>query len=76
MAQTGITILSIVVSFIGGGAVGALLNWLRAEKSEKRTRKIKYLEDQLNKLYGPLYFIISQSDKLFEIEKNISKPTN
>jgi hypothetical protein len=63
--------ISLLVSFIGGGAVGATLNWIRSDLADKRLRRIKYLEDQLNNLYGPLYFVISQSAKLFEIEKNL-----
>jgi hypothetical protein len=68
-----LNILSLIVSFIGGGAVGAVLNWIRANLADKRTRRIKYLEDQLNNLYGPLYFVISQSDKLLEIQKRYQK---
>ncbi|MFD0682355.1 MULTISPECIES: hypothetical protein [unclassified Paenibacillus] len=69
MDPTKLNILSLIISFIGGGAVGAILNWIRADLADKKTRRIKYIEDQLKNLYGPLYFVISQSAKLFEIER-------
>ncbi|NBD25413.1 hypothetical protein [Paenibacillus glycinis] len=67
------TWINVLVSFIGGGAVGAILNWIRADLADKRLRRIKYLEDQLINLYGPLNFIISQSSKLFEIESKFQR---
>jgi hypothetical protein len=65
--QLDFNILSLIISFIGGGTVAAIINVIRAQSSEKKQRQIKYLEDQLNNLYGPLYFLTSQGEKLFSI---------
>ncbi len=69
MNQTYFSIVSLIVSFLGGGILGALINWVRAERAEKKEHKIRFLDDQIRRLYGPLYYFISQSEKLFELNK-------
>jgi len=69
MDATYLTTLSLVVSFLGGGIIGALVNYVRAERSEKRERQIKFLDEQIRNLYGPLYYWVSQIERLFEINK-------
>ena len=59
--------VSLVVSFLGGGIVSAAINWVRAERSDKKERKINFLDVQLRNLYGPLYYFVAQSEKCFEI---------
>ncbi|MCH7962368.1 MAG: hypothetical protein IH852_00345 [Bacteroidetes bacterium] len=61
--------LTFLTSFLGGGILGALINWARAERSEKKEREINSLEKQIRELYGPLYYFISQAEKLFELNK-------
>lgn len=59
--------LVLIVSFLGGGIIGALINYARAERSEKKESKIKFLEAQIRNLYGPLYYWVAQNMKLFEL---------
>jgi hypothetical protein len=76
MAETDITYfntISLVVSFLGGGIISALINWIRIEKAEKKERKIEFLEKQIQKLYGPLYYLILQNEKLFELNDKLDK---
>lgn len=61
--------ISLVVSFFGGGVISAGINWARAERADKKERNIKFLEDQLRNLYGPLYYFCSQSEICFELNK-------
>ncbi len=65
--------ITLIVSFLGGGVVGALLNWIRAERADKKERKIKFLNDQIRELYGPLYYFVSQTEKLFELDDRLKK---
>ncbi|OHE59282.1 MAG: hypothetical protein A2Z47_07880 [Thermodesulfovibrio sp. RBG_19FT_COMBO_42_12] len=68
--------VSLVVSFLGGGIVSAAINWVRTERADKKERKIKFLDDQLRKLYGPLYYFVSQSEKCFELNDRFHKAYN
>ncbi|WP_421218216.1 hypothetical protein [Aeromonas enteropelogenes] len=60
-------LLNFLMSFFGGGLVAATLNWLRVAKSERRAFKAARIKDQLEKLYGPLFFITSQAKKIHEL---------
>lgn len=71
MTQSQIAVLGLIVSFVGGGTVSAIINWVRSNMAESKERSAKYVEQQLEKLYGPLYYLTSQSSKLFEIERNL-----
>jgi len=73
MSDPFFTTVSLVVSFLGGGVVSAIINRLYIARSEKRERKIKFLDDQLRKLYGPLYYFVSQTEKCFELHRNVLK---
>lgn len=66
-SQFDFNVLSLIVSFVGGGIVAAIISAIRAQFAEKKQRRIKYLEEQLNNLYGPLYFLTSQGEKMFSI---------
>lgn len=68
--------LSLIVSFFGGGIVSALINWVRAQRADKKERKIRSLDDQIRKLYGPLYYFVLQSEKLFELNKRFHDAYN
>lgn len=67
---------SLIVSFLGGGIVSAAINWARSERADKKERKIKFLNDQLRNLYGPLYYFVSQSEKCFELNDRFHKAYN
>jgi hypothetical protein len=41
-----------------------------SEISAKKKRKIERLTQQIEKFYGPLYFLILQSEKLFELNRS------
>jgi hypothetical protein len=69
MDATYFTTLSLVVSFLGGGIIGALVNYVRAERSENKERKVKFLDEQIRHLYGPLYYWVSQNIRLFELSE-------
>lgn len=62
-------IIRLIFSFLGGGTIAAILNWIRIDRAEKRERKLNFLDTQIRKLYGPLYYFVCQSDKLFELNK-------
>lgn len=64
-------IIRLLISFLGGGLVAGILNWLRASRAEKRSRRIEFLSNQLQKVYGPLYFYTSQNEKFFEHSRKI-----
>lgn len=69
MNQTYFNTVTLIVSFLGGGIVCALINWVRANRADKKEYNIRFLDDQIRKLYGPLYYFISQSEKLFELNE-------
>ncbi|MBL0677609.1 hypothetical protein [Aeromonas dhakensis] len=64
--------LSYLMSFLGGGLVAAILNWLRVARSERRALKAARIREQLEKLYGPLFFVTSQAKKLHELSRRHS----
>lgn len=65
--------LNLIVSFLGGGVVVAIFDWIRINKAEKRSRRLATLSEQLQNLYGPLYFFTSQNQRLFELNDSILK---
>lgn len=62
-----------VASLVGGGLGVALLNWWRTSKSETKRRQIQFLDTQIRELYGPLYFLASQSERLIELNCKMQK---
>lgn len=69
-------IVRLIFSFLGGGIVVAILNWIRANRAEKKERKIDFLDEQIRRLYGPLYYFVCQSEKLFELNKRFMDAYN
>ena len=59
--------VNLVFSFLGGGVVVTMLNWVHAARAEIRNRRATIVSDQLNKLYGPLFFFTLQNDELFKV---------
>ena len=66
-------VVRLVISFLGGGLVSGILNWVRVSRGEKKDRRIKELNDQIRNLYGPLYFFTSQNDKCFQLNDSIHR---
>jgi len=58
MANIELNVISLIISFFGGGILGALINWIRAERSDNKERRIKFLDNQIRELYGPLYYLL------------------
>ncbi len=64
-------IVRYAMSFFGGGFVVAVGNWFFSAWSFRKAQEINQLRDQLQSLYGPLFFFTSQNEKLFEINNKI-----
>ncbi len=60
-------------TFLGGGLVGALINWYRTSKSDRILRHNQYTSEQINKLYGPVYFLVCQNEVLTDISDKYTK---
>jgi len=69
MTETQITILSLILSFFGGGIVSSIVTALWNNRRDKIKDEKQFLKEQIHNLYGPLYYYISQSEKLFELNK-------
>ena len=65
--------LNLIFSFLGGGVVVAIFDWIRINKAEKISRRLDFLNNQIRHLYGPLYFFTSQNEKCFELNDSILK---
>jgi hypothetical protein len=63
-------IIRLILSFLGGGLVTALLNWWSSARSERKKRRIEFIRSQLQELYGPLQFFTSCNAQLFELNRN------
>lgn len=62
-------IIRLIFSFVGGGLVAVLLDWLRNYFSEKKAQKKSNLQTKIQNLYGPLQFLASQNESYFELNK-------
>ena len=60
-----------LITFLGGGIIGAAIQWARAARSEREKRHSEYIYEQLQRLYGPLYFLTSINSNLFKLNNNI-----
>lgn len=67
--MTNEEIIRLLFSLFGGGMAVGILNWIRLNKAELRERKFNFLNLQLTKLYGPLFYFVCQCEKLFELNK-------
>ena len=59
--------MDLIISFLGGGIIGAAIQWARTARSEKEKRHSEYIHEQLNKLYGPLFFLTTQNQELLNL---------
>ena len=60
-------IIRLIFSFIGGGVVVGIFEWIRQISADKKARKYGNLNKQLINLYGPLYFFTSQNEVMFRL---------
>lgn len=65
-----------IMSLIGGGLVLAVVNWVKEVRSERRKREIDYLQDQLNKLYGPLHCLSAQNQETLKRAEKLQMALN
>jgi hypothetical protein len=68
--------LQVIISFLGGGILVALINWARASRSERTSRKHEFLKQQITKVYGPLYFFVGLTEFLFTLNDKFHKAYN
>lgn len=65
--------LQLIISFMGGGILVALINWARTSRSERTTRRHEFFKDQIAKVYGPLYFFVGLNEALFVLNDKFHK---
>lgn len=68
--------LQLIISFLGGGILVALINWARTSRSERTTRKHEFFKEQITKVYGPLYFFVGLNEALFALNDKFHKAYN
>ncbi len=68
--------LQLIISFLGGGILVALINWARTSRSEKMTRKYEFFKEQITKVYGPLHFFVGLNEALFALNDKFHKAYN
>lgn len=64
-------IARLIVSFLGGGLISALINLLWQNRSAKIARRVDRLKSQINTLYGPLFYLTSQNESFFQLHGKI-----
>lgn len=67
----GMANLEIVLSFLSGGLVVKLLDWIQFSEGVRAQQRIEFLKQQVSDLYGPLYLLARQNLQLFELSTNI-----
>lgn len=61
------TWMQLLMSFFGGGLLSALITAFRANRAEVNTRRLTYLEIQLQKVYGPVYLRLLETRRLINL---------
>lgn len=65
--------LTLLVSTLGGGIVAAIITAILNRHNVKEQERQRFRENQIQFLYGPLYYWISNSEKLLELNDRILK---
>jgi hypothetical protein len=68
--------LQLIISFLGGGILVALINWARTSRSERAARKHDFTKEQITKVYGPLFFFVGITEALFALNDKFHKAYN
>lgn len=63
--------LTTLITFLGGGIIGAGIQYVSTARTAREKRHSDFVYEQLCKLYGPLYFLTSQNEKLFKLSNTI-----
>jgi hypothetical protein len=58
---------------IGAGLIVALIDWVRTARREKRERYVSILREQIQHLYGPIYYLVQQNKICFQTTDEISE---
>jgi adenylate kinase family enzyme len=58
---------------IGAGLIVSIINWISASRKERRERHITILREQIQHLYGPIYYLVSQNKTFFQTSHDIHK---
>lgn len=66
-------IVSLVISFLGGGVAVAFINLWNTNRLERKRKQIEFIRLQLQELYGPLQFFTSCNEQLFKLVDKIHK---
>lgn len=69
--MTTAEVIRYVMSFLGGGVVVAVGNWIHATRSAQRSGELDRLRQQLEVVYGPCFFFTCQNEKMFDLNKSI-----
>jgi hypothetical protein len=64
-------IIRYLLSFLGGGFIAAVGNWIHSSWSARRAREVEMLRERVQLLYGPLFFLTSQNEELFKLADNV-----
>jgi hypothetical protein len=59
--------IRVLFSFLGGGLIVALLDWFRSISAERVSRRVEFLSQQLQTMYGPLYFFATQNESICKL---------
>lgn len=68
--------IELIISFVGGGLVVVLIEWYRAYRTSTHERRLQIIRDQLEKLYGPIFFFTSQNQECFAVSKKLHAALN
>src|ERR1039457_50696 len=66
-------IIRYALSFLGGGIISAVGNWVYSSRSAHRAREVDLLREQNRLLYGPLFFFTSQNEALFKLAGHVNE---
>jgi hypothetical protein len=56
-----------------GGAIVAVVDWIKISMLERSKRKQEYINSQIINLYGQLYYFSSLNSKIYELHEKIYK---
>lgn len=60
------------IKILGSGLIVGIINVIYNHLNSRKTGRVEYLEEQINRLYGPLYFYCSTNQMMLSISNKIS----
>ena len=60
----------ILVGLLVGGFAGTVLTIITGHLAERRERRARVIDDQIRMLYGPIYYLVSQSEKSLDLNRS------